>query len=68
MYYPPGANSIPVPLTKLTWTWKSTVTRPASGHWAIGAATIAPSSNPTVPIMGTRCIDEPTWTTKINPH
>ena len=67
MYVPPGNNSIWVPLTKLTWTWSPNVTQPPTGweNWPTGTA---PSGNPMVPGAGTRCITEPTWTTKISEH
>ena len=68
MYFPPGATSIPVPLTKLTWTWSPNVNRPASKHWSDWPTGIAPGGNPIVSVAGTRCIDEPTWTTKISAH
>ena len=68
MYVPPGNNSIWVPLTKLTWTWKPNVTRPGTGHWSSWPAGTSPGGNPIVPRAGTRCITEPTWTTKISEH
>ena len=67
MYIPPGSQSIWVPLTKLTWTWAPNVNRPApSGHWSGWPAGTAPGGNPVVPASGTRCTDEPSWTTKIS--
>ncbi len=71
MYFPPdppgGGSAIPVPLTKLTWTWSPTAHRPTGG-WNAWPAGTAPGGNPVVPSAGARCIDEPTWTTTINEH
>ncbi len=67
MYIAPGDQSIWVPLTKLTWTWNPNVTD-IYGSWANWPVGTSPGGSPMVPSPGTRCIDEPTWTTKISEH